>query len=260
MAGKGGGAWKVAYADFVTAMMAFFMVMWIVGQSKQIREAIAGYFNDPSGKISRNGNGKSSGLIQSEGGAPPSPHLGTHESGKQSPTQHSADDEGKGRGVAKKQPMLGLHDGNNLAVEQLVPFIEDSAELDDHAKQVLDRMAGSLLGKLAKVEIRGHASARPLPSGGQYHDVWDLCYARCQAVMKYLLEKGIEPSRIRLSQSGSNEPASTTQNDVLEAPNCRVEVFVLSEIAGNVHDVSGKDGKKGVKRVIRGPSDGDPSS
>ena len=38
MAGKGGGAWKVAYADFVTAMMAFFLVMWIVGQDKPVKQ------------------------------------------------------------------------------------------------------------------------------------------------------------------------------------------------------------------------------
>src|SRR5919107_4326841 len=42
-----GGAWKVAYADFVTAMMAFFLVMWLVGQSKEVKSAVAGYFRDP---------------------------------------------------------------------------------------------------------------------------------------------------------------------------------------------------------------------
>ena len=47
MAAKGGGAWKVAYADFVTAMMAFFLVMWICGQDQQIRKAVSYYFNDP---------------------------------------------------------------------------------------------------------------------------------------------------------------------------------------------------------------------
>lgn len=47
MAGKGGGAWKVAYADFVTAMMAFFLVMWISGQDQSIRRAVSYYFNDP---------------------------------------------------------------------------------------------------------------------------------------------------------------------------------------------------------------------
>ena len=50
MAGKGGGgAWKVAYADFVTAMMAFFMVMWISAQDTKIKENIANYFIDPMG-------------------------------------------------------------------------------------------------------------------------------------------------------------------------------------------------------------------
>src|SRR6187401_1940855 len=48
MAG-GGGAWKVAYADFVTAMMAFFMVMWLTSQSDEVKKAIGGYFQDPWG-------------------------------------------------------------------------------------------------------------------------------------------------------------------------------------------------------------------
>ena len=48
----GGGAWKVAYADFVTAMMAFFLVMWITSQSDDVKKAIGGYFNDPWGSFS----------------------------------------------------------------------------------------------------------------------------------------------------------------------------------------------------------------
>lgn len=47
MAGKGGGAWKVAYADFVTAMMAFFLVMWVTNMNPTIKEAVAAYFKDP---------------------------------------------------------------------------------------------------------------------------------------------------------------------------------------------------------------------
>jgi flagellar motor protein MotB len=48
-AGKGGGSWKVAYADFVTAMMAFFLVMWIGAQDVKVRQSVANYFVDPSG-------------------------------------------------------------------------------------------------------------------------------------------------------------------------------------------------------------------
>ncbi len=55
MAAKGGGAWKVAYADFVTAMMAFFMVMWLVSQKPGVKEAVAKYFSDPVGSSKRPG-------------------------------------------------------------------------------------------------------------------------------------------------------------------------------------------------------------
>src|ERR1700744_1518621 len=48
--GHHGGAWKVAYADFVTAMMALFIVLWLLNSSKQIQEAVGGYFKDPTGK------------------------------------------------------------------------------------------------------------------------------------------------------------------------------------------------------------------
>src|SRR5580698_8408197 len=52
MAGKGGGgSWKVAYADFVTAMMAFFLVMWICGQDQKVRRSVSDYFSDPLGTI-----------------------------------------------------------------------------------------------------------------------------------------------------------------------------------------------------------------
>src|SRR6266581_2889078 len=47
--GHHGGAWKVAYADFVTAMMALFIVLWLLNSSKQVQEAVGGYFKDPAG-------------------------------------------------------------------------------------------------------------------------------------------------------------------------------------------------------------------
>jgi hypothetical protein len=53
--GNHGGAWKVAYADFVTAMMALFIVLWLLNTSKPVREVIAGYFNDPSGTANKLG-------------------------------------------------------------------------------------------------------------------------------------------------------------------------------------------------------------
>src|SRR5881398_2969783 len=56
--GHHGGAWKVAYADFVTAMIALFIVLWLLNSSKQVREAVGGYFKDPTGKSKKVGNGE----------------------------------------------------------------------------------------------------------------------------------------------------------------------------------------------------------
>ncbi len=47
--GHHGGAWKVAYADFVTAMMSLFIVLWLMNSSEKVKKAVAGYFNDPRG-------------------------------------------------------------------------------------------------------------------------------------------------------------------------------------------------------------------
>src|SRR5882762_4915790 len=54
--GHHGGAWKVAYADFVTAMMALFIVLWLLNTNKPVKEAVAGYFKDPSGVAKKVGS------------------------------------------------------------------------------------------------------------------------------------------------------------------------------------------------------------
>src|SRR5271170_3448326 len=54
--GHHGGAWKVAYADFVTAMMALFIVLWLMNTSDHVRKVIAGYFNDPRGSSALTGS------------------------------------------------------------------------------------------------------------------------------------------------------------------------------------------------------------
>ena len=57
--GHHGGAWKVAYADFVTAMMSLFIVLWLLSSSKPVQEAVGGYFRDPNGTASQKGSSMS---------------------------------------------------------------------------------------------------------------------------------------------------------------------------------------------------------
>ena len=237
MAGKGGGAWKVAYADFVTAMMAFFMVMWITAQNKPVREAIAGYFKDPYGSArgfraeSRRGK---------EGSTSVGPMKSGRGAGRGLAKQHSASTPSPtAKGAAASKPSLFvLHDANQPRTGTIIFFAEQSAELDANGQEQLRDLVPLILGKANKIEVRGHASRLALPADSQFADAWQLSYARALAVMKFLASEGIDPDRIRLSQAGVHEPYTLRGGPSARAQNSRVEVYALSEY---VHEFQGTD-------------------
>ena len=236
MAGAGGGAWKVAYADFVTAMMAFFLVMWIVAQDKPVKEAIAQYFSNPYGSGMIPGAKSGSSMLNKDGGPIPAPKGPSRQPTghvTDTPVRMSEDADDRVRGKSSLQMM---HDKNQSAVGTVVPFEGDSADLSPRGAQILAELTPELLGKLTKIEVRGHAAGRPLPPGSPYADSWQLCYARSQAVMKFLLEKGIEPQRIRLSQGGSYESPRGTRDEHMPNLDSRVEIFVLNELIKEPED------------------------
>lgn len=227
MAGKGGGAWKVAYADFVTAMMAFFMVMWLISQNNKIRVAIAEHFREPDAmsvfKSSKSGNS-----------------AGRDRKGRQSyPKSNGTSQVETLDDTTIKNARLGTQRRTDASgVSFLIPFQENHAELDDALRANIDKFLPKVLGKAFKIEIRGHSSRRPLPENSQYKDPWDLCYHRCHAVMNYLVEKGVPPERLRISQAGVYEPRSVRPGPEWEATNARVEVTMLAETASDLMGVS----------------------
>jgi chemotaxis protein MotB len=235
MAGKGGGAWKVAYADFVTAMMAFFLVMWIVAQNKPTKEAVAKYFNDPYG--SSNQPGRSNSMMPNQSGGPlPSPKGPPIGKVKSSSGRSSQDPGNKPRDEAEQRSRspgragMAALNNHDRVVGTRVPFDEESATLDDRAKRLIDQLLPELQGKAFKIEVRGHTSGRPLPPKSEFHGPWELSYARGMATMKYLVDNGIQPKRIRLSQSGPFDPDQSGKHDGISAPPSRVEIYALNEI------------------------------
>jgi chemotaxis protein MotB len=225
MAGKGGGAWKVAYADFVTAMMAFFMVMWLTSQNEDVKEAIAHHFEDPFSFYEPNENATS----HKPRPGPPS-HVAL-------PKQKDAKDGRRSR----RPTLMTLGDGNQTTTGTIVFFAPHSAELDAAAHSRLDDLLPSILGKPQKIEIRGHASRRPLPAESPFKDPWQLSYARCLATMQYLEQHGIAPERMRLSQAGVYEPLGKTSGQEKLAQQERVEVNLLNEMARD--SLTGSDNK-----------------
>ncbi|HEY2883187.1 MAG TPA: flagellar motor protein MotB [Pirellulales bacterium] len=260
MAGKGGGAWKVAYADFVTAMMAFFLVMWITAQSNSMKQAVAKYFQHPFDAagvrtpiLSKSSSGSS--LVPThrdlEGSSPKgngkgrSPKGGGMISDEQPPADPSQVPKSGG---IRKRVGFSLRNDPQSGMGNEVIFAANSAELDHHAQQSLDELLRVFLGKRNKIEIRGHTpnvqvAALPVDSGSTNSgnsatdaaapavpDIWRLSYDRCLSVMKYLEAHGIEPQRIRLSQAGAYEPPPATEVDPNNAsPDSRVEIYMLPE-------------------------------
>ena len=207
MAGAG-GAWKVAYADFVTAMMAFFMVMWIVAQNKDKKEAVSAYFRDPYGDSSRpSGTG----------------HIEGSEMKLKPPR------ETKLKGGAKVPILKMIHDRDGTPIGSFVQFEEMSTELDEIARRRLTDLTPLLIGKQNKIELRGHTARRSRLIDPQSYDSWKLSYDRCQAVMKFLVDHGIDIGRIRLSQAGPHEPAVGSENPIWQTRNSRVEIIMLNE-------------------------------
>ena len=230
MAAGGGGAWKVAYADFVTAMMAFFLVMWITGQSKPVKQAVASYFEDPLGM----NRGSRSTSLQ---GPEDSTTIGPYQSGR-GPARGLAMADNKSdaprnpRGTAAKKPprvIIFRHQNRTRSTGTTVPFSDDSATLTERAKSRLDDVLPMLLGKPNKVEIRVYIPRAPLQPNGPFHDTWQLSHARCMAVMNYLVEQGIDSDRIRLSQDGEPEPSTPASEPGMEAEIFPVEVFLSDE-------------------------------
>jgi chemotaxis protein MotB len=221
MAGHGGGAWKVAYADFVTAMMAFFLVMWITAQNTKVKTAIAHYFNQAEEAPKR-----PSRHPRDESDEPPKHIL---QPVMPSLTTDPADPE------ARVPRVLTMREGDRSSVGTYVYFADGSAELDDVAQKRLTRLLPWIVGKPQKIEVRGHAPDSPQAKSdhgaeaGSSLAAWQLSYARCLAVMKFLEANGIPAHRLRLSQAGPHEPLTTRTEPLWQARNPRVEVFVLNE-------------------------------
>jgi chemotaxis protein MotB len=241
MAGKGGGAWKVAYADFVTAMMAFFLVMWITSQSDDVKKAIGGYFQDPWGTSSDSSAPTLQTPAGIRGDAPfsDSPNGILPNRYPQANVENATDKRPGAASVWQQKQKVHLITTTDRNLPALVVnFDESSAQLPQAAQQRLTDLLPALVGKQNRIELRAHSTRRPLPKGSSFADHWQLCYARSQATMQFLEKQGIELERIRLSQSAAYEPLTTRLDPAWQNENNCVEVFLLTDVVDKVSDTT----------------------
>lgn len=128
-----------------------------------------------------------------------------------------------------------IRPGKRSGVGVVVYFDDANAELTEEAKEKLRQFNEEIAGKPQKIEIRGHASLRPLDAGGPFADHWELAYARALAVMRCLQQDlGVDPQRLRVASAGANEPVATRIDAPHGSQNARVEVMVLEEVVSDL--------------------------
>lgn len=190
--GHHGGAWKVAYADFVTAMMALFIVLWLLNTSEDVKKSIAGYFSAGSGK----GKLAGSGLAGTGEGIAVS---------KADMTKLKEKIEGAVRSMPRFDALKNNLDmtvtGEGLRLELLESekgmfFESGNARPTGEGHELLERLAHEL-GKLNNpIVIEGHTDARPFTRSGEYGN-WELSVDRANAARRSMEALGLRPDQVK---------------------------------------------------------------
>ena len=253
--GHHGGAWKVAYADFVTAMMAFFLLMWLLGATNEKqRKGIADYFNPtiPVNKVSGGGDGAFGGDSIFSQNSLSKNGQGTGDGAANNDAQSSEADEdatkadsGVEDSLAKLEEMLSARGGESmvsdllarhiltrLTDEGLIVEIFDlpDAPLFDDKDQPTNVLKASVSAvaevfKLAPnaIAVHGHVAAVPVVS--RINPVWEKSSARADAVRRLIVDAGVENERVqRVTGYADRKPVI---EDRLAARNNRIEIILL---------------------------------
>jgi chemotaxis protein MotB len=218
--GHHSGAWKVAYADFVTAMMALFIVLWMMNASREIQEAVGGYFKDPTGNSKKVGSG--------ETGAGDSFTLTKDNMDKLKEELEQA--------VRKSVNFDKLKDNieititpEGLRIELLESamgtfFQSGVATPTDSGRDILIKLAQEL-GKLPnKVSIEGHTDSKPFASRGNYGN-WELSADRANMARRLMQANGLGENQVTQVR-GYADQRLRKPNNPEDPSNRRISVIV----------------------------------
>ena len=215
-----GGAWKVAYADFVTAMMALFIVLWLLSSSDQVKKAVGGYFSDPSGSGRMMGS--------SLAGSGESIAVSKDDMDKLKERLQDALRQLPRFEQMKNQVQMTVT-GEGLRIEMLETakgmFFESGKPNPSEAGQelliILARQMSALPNTIA---IEGHTDAKPFSSGGPYSN-WELSADRANSARRFMVENGLRPDQVKQVRGFADQQLRDTK-DPENASNRRVSVIV----------------------------------
>jgi chemotaxis protein MotB len=219
-AGHHGGAWKVAYADFVTAMMALFIVLWLMNSSKQIQEAVGGYFKDPSGTSKKVGSD-----MQGSG----QNFLVTLDNMAQLKEQlQQAIREVPNIDKLKNHiDMTVTNEGLRIELLESASgtfFQSGSAKTNADGRDILVALAHEL-GKLPnKIYVEGHTDAKPYVETSNYTN-WELSADRANTARRLIQENGVKADQVTQVR-GFADQSLRKADAPLDPSNRRVSMIV----------------------------------
>ncbi len=240
--GHHGGAWKVAYADFVTAMMALFIVLWLLNSSKQIKVAVGGYFKDPTGKSRKVGNGES-------GSAGENFVVNKDNMDKIKDEIAAAIHKVNLTEKLKDQIEMTIT-GEGLRIELMETakggfFGSGTQDPNDEGKELLTLLAQQL-GKLPnKLSIEGHTDSKPFSAKGIYSN-WELSADRANAARRIMQEQGLAADQVTQVRGYADQRLRKPQ-DPLDPANRRITVIVQYLNKPNPEDEDAPVPKEGEK-------------
>jgi chemotaxis protein MotB len=238
--GHHGGAWKVAYADFITCMFALFMVLWLLTQADlQLRQDIARYFRNASILPGGSSIGTQTQNAKANKAKPLDPALtviqGSGEDlealrGRAKEIQKTIEQDPSLAAIRDNVRMEVTEEGLEIQVmdsgsagRKDLLFDINSAGLKSALVTLLGEIAGEL-GKLPnRIEIGGHTDARPFAAGSQQSN-WDLSYARANAARQVMEARGLHPNQVlRVTAYADTKPLNS--EDPLADENRRLSVL-----------------------------------
>ncbi|MGE0813463.1 MAG: flagellar motor protein MotB [Vicinamibacterales bacterium] len=246
--GHHGGAWKVAYADFVTAMMAFFLVMWLVSSSPDVKKSVAGYFRDPGVFEYERSIGMFNGGMQgvdegraAEVNALPDPAALTAERQRMEAAAAAIREslsEVPDLAELREQIEFTVTD-EGLRIELIEKdgssfFDTGSAVLRGASVRILTIIGRELGAMTNDVVVEGHTDARPFGAGGQYSN-WELSADRANAARRVMEAVGLVPGQVR-GVRGFAATQLRVPSDPLDPRNRRVSIVVRSHSHAGVDD------------------------
>jgi chemotaxis protein MotB len=253
--GHHGGAWKVAYADFVTAMMALFIVLWLLSSSEQVQKAVGGYFTDPKGHGKDVGNG-----LRGAGSESLPIHKDDMKKLKEK-LEQAVKDTGSLEKI--KDHIVITVTGEGLRVELIEDangmfFESGSPAPSEFGKELLSTLAEEL-GKLPnKITMEGHTDSKPF-NGREGYGNWELSTDRANNARRWMQAHGMREDQVTQVRGFADQSLRNPANPE-DPSNRRITLIIQYQKATAADNAKmAADAKEASKEAAKENKDAKPA-